>query len=109
MEPVHQPLRVMRIEKIEQYIVILLHIHSITAVDHVLKLFFIHRSVQKEVVNTAHQRIIHDRVILVSCQPLAGIMPDLSQQIDIRFDLFQMCPHLSSKTGVTLHFPRRNG
>ena len=68
VKPVHQPLCVMGIEKIEQHIVVLLHIHSITAVDHVLKLFFVHRTVQKEVVDTAHKRIIHNRIILVARQ-----------------------------------------
>ena len=87
----------MGIKKIEQHIVVLLHIHSITAVDHVFKLFFVHRTVQKEVVDTAHKRIIHNRIILVARQPLTGIMPDFSKEIDIRFDLFEMNPHLLQK------------
>ena len=93
MEPVHEPLRVMGIQKVEQHVVVLLHIHSITAIHHVFKLFFAHRPVEEKVMDPAHQRIIHDRIVLVPCEPLTGVMPDFSQEIDVRLDLLQMFSH----------------
>ena len=93
MEPVHEPLRIVGIQKIEENIVVLLHIHSITAVHHVFKLFFPHCLIQEEIMDTAHQRIVHNRVVLIPGEPLAGVMPDFSQKIDVRLDLLQVFPH----------------
>ena len=86
MEAVHQPFRIVGIQKVEQHIIILLHIHRITAVDHVFKLLLIHGAVEKIVMDPAHERIIHDRVILIPHQPLAGVMPDFPEKINVRLD-----------------------
>src|SRR5699024_11581006 len=56
LETVHQPFRVMGVQKIEKDIVVLLHIHSITAVHHVFKLFFSHRLIQKEIMDRSEER-----------------------------------------------------
>lgn len=48
MKTVHQSLRIMGIQKIKKYIVALLHIHSITVIDHIFKVMFCHCLINKK-------------------------------------------------------------
>ena len=43
MKTVHKSLCIVGIQQIEEYIVILLHIHSITTIYHIFKFLFFHR------------------------------------------------------------------
>ena len=92
METVHKTLRIVGIQQIEQYIVGLLHVHRVAVVNHVLKVFLFHRRIDEEIMDAAHERIVHDGVVFVPHQPLACVMPDLSQKIDIRFNGLHMIP-----------------
>ena len=88
VKTVHQPLGIMGIQEIKKHIVILLHIHGIATVYHIFKFFFFHCFIKKEIMDSTQQRVVHDRIIFISLQPLACIMPDFPQKINIRLYRF---------------------
>ena len=88
MKTVHKSLRIVGIQQIEEYIVILLHIHSIATIYHIFKLFFFHCLIKEKVMNPTKQWIIHYRIILISLKPLTCIMPYLTKQIYVWSDIF---------------------
>ena len=82
-----KPLGIMRIEQIKQHIIGLLHIACIAAVDCILKVFIRQALINPEILDTLSKRIIHYRIKLISAQPRKRVVPDFSENIDIRVDL----------------------
>ena len=87
-------LRVMGIQQIEKHVVGLLHITRIAAVNRILKVLVGQAFVNPEILDALPQRIIHDRVKLVSPKPGHGVVPDFSQNVNILLYGFQPASQL---------------
>ena len=79
----------MRVEHVEQHVICLLHIIGVTTVYHKLEIFPRQALVEEKVLHAACKRIVHDRIEFVTPEPWNRVMPDLPQDINIRFYRFQ--------------------
>ena len=107
MKTIHKSLRIVGIQQVEKYIIILLHIHGIATIYHIFKFLFFHRFVKEKVMDSAEQWVIHNGIILISLQPLTCIVPDFSQQINVWFYRFK-CSRIRFKNRCDTSFPTSN-
>ena len=84
----------MGIQQVEKDVVGLLHIARITAVDRILKILVGEALVNPEILDALSQRVVHNRVKLISSEPWHRVVPNLPQNIDVRLDRFQPASQL---------------
>ena len=74
----------MRIQKIEKHIIGLLHITCIASVNRILKILIGQTLINPEILNTLSQWIVHNGIKFIPAKPRKCIVPDFSEDINIR-------------------------
>ncbi|MNZ92625.1 hypothetical protein D3C78_1116550 [compost metagenome] len=97
-----QARRIMAIEQIECRLCNLLRIGGKLRADRISECLRIDFLIGEEIEHCIRERVIHNRIELVSLQPHHRVMPNLAQNISFRIDLLDGLPEFTPKLMIDL-------